>query len=42
MRYILDTSVAVSWCFDDENDAIADAAFDLLEGGAHAISPLLF
>lgn len=31
MPFVLDASVVGCWCFQDENDARADAAWDLLE-----------
>jgi predicted nucleic acid-binding protein len=40
MRFVLDASVAASWCFDDENERVADLAFDLLEAGSVATAPL--
>ena len=40
MRFVLDASVAASWCFDDENERIANLAFDLLEEGSFAVAPL--
>jgi predicted nucleic acid-binding protein len=42
MRFVLDASVAASWCFDDENERVAALAFDLLEAGSIAIAPLQF
>lgn len=39
MRYVLDASVAVSWCFR-ESDARADAAIKLLHQGAETLAPL--
>jgi predicted nucleic acid-binding protein len=42
MRFVLDASVGASWCFDDENERVADIAFDLLEAGSVAIAPLQF
>lgn len=40
MRYVLDASVAVSWCFHDEQDVRADAALKLLHAGATPIAPM--
>ena len=31
MPFVLDASIAACWCFHDEHDARADAAWDLLE-----------
>jgi predicted nucleic acid-binding protein len=42
VRFVLDASVAVSWCFHDEQDARADASFTLLEDEAAALVPLLW
>jgi predicted nucleic acid-binding protein len=42
VRFVLDTSVAVSWCFDDERHPIADAAAELLKRGESAGVPALF
>jgi predicted nucleic acid-binding protein len=40
LRFVLDASVAVSWCFHDEQDSTADAALELFLAGADPISPL--
>lgn len=40
MRFVLDASVAVSWCFHDEQDSTADAALELFRAGADPVSPL--
>ncbi|MGE0524488.1 MAG: type II toxin-antitoxin system VapC family toxin [Variibacter sp.] len=40
MRFVLDASVAASWCFQDENDVRANAALELLQGDAHAVAPM--
>ena len=42
MRFVIDASVAAAYCFDDENEPVADAAFTLLEGGGEALAPVLF
>jgi predicted nucleic acid-binding protein len=42
VRFVLDASVAVSWCFHDEQDARADISFALLEDEAAALVPLLW
>jgi predicted nucleic acid-binding protein len=42
VRFVLDTSVAVSWCFDDEHHAVADAALEILKRGESAGVPALF
>jgi len=40
-RFVLDASVAVAWCFEDETNAIADDALSVLESGA-ALVPLVW
>lgn len=40
LRFVLDASVAACWCFQDEEDARANAALKLLQGDAHAIVPM--
>jgi predicted nucleic acid-binding protein len=42
VRFVLDTSVAVSWCFDHESHPVADAASELLQRGETAGVPALF
>jgi predicted nucleic acid-binding protein len=42
MRFVIDASIAASWCFDDEDDPVANKAFQLLEARAEAIAPALF
>jgi predicted nucleic acid-binding protein len=42
MRFVLDASVTVAWCFQDEQDARADAAFAALQSGASAVVPSLW
>ncbi len=42
MRFVLDTSIAACWCFHDEEDARADAAFALLQNESEAVTPVLF
>lgn len=42
MRFVIDASVAAAYCFDDEDEPVADAAFARLEGGATAVAPALF
>lgn len=39
MAYVIDASIAACWCYHDEQDHRADAAFDLLER-EHALVPL--
>jgi predicted nucleic acid-binding protein len=42
MRFVLDASVAAAWCFHDEQDARADAAFALMQNEASALVPSLW
>ncbi|PZA10864.1 PIN domain nuclease [Rhodopseudomonas palustris] len=42
MRFVIDASVAAAYCFDDEDEPIADAAFARLHGSATAVAPALF
>lgn len=42
MRFVVDASIAASWCFDDEDDPVANKAFAMLEAKAEAIAPALF
>jgi predicted nucleic acid-binding protein len=37
--FVLDASVALAWCFDDESSDLADDILDLLKGGSQAITP---
>ena len=41
MPFVIDASVAASWCFPDENEAHADAAIDRLESD-EAVLPALW
>jgi predicted nucleic acid-binding protein len=40
-RFVLDASVAVAWCFEDETNPAADHALSILESGA-ALVPLVW
>jgi predicted nucleic acid-binding protein len=42
LRYVLDASIAASWCFQDEFHPIAETASTLLLGSASAVTPLIF
>jgi predicted nucleic acid-binding protein len=42
LRYVLDASVAASWCFEDEFHPIAEIASALLLSSASAATPLIF
>ena len=41
MAFVLDASVTASWCFEDEEAPVADAAMDRLPED-HAIVPALW
>jgi predicted nucleic acid-binding protein len=38
-RIILDASVAVAWCFEDESTAFTEAVLELLASGANGLVP---
>jgi len=40
-RFVLDTSLALAWCFDDESSSTADAILDLLVS-SEAIVPTIW
>ena len=40
-RFVLDTSVALAWCFEDEASAAADKVLDLLHT-AEAVAPAIW
>lgn len=42
IRFVLDCSVAVSWCFEDERAPFADSLLDLLADGGEAVVPSLW
>jgi predicted nucleic acid-binding protein len=42
MRFVLDASASLCWCFRDEQSSLADHGFALLLGGAEAIVPALW
>jgi predicted nucleic acid-binding protein len=42
MRFVLDCSVAISWCFSDESNSYADAVLVLLTEDAEAVVPGIF
>jgi predicted nucleic acid-binding protein len=42
VRFVLDASVAAAWCFHDEQDARAEAAFALMQSDASALVPSLW
>ena len=41
-RFVLDASVAVAWCFDDEVSEVSEAALNLLHAGAELIAPAVW
>jgi predicted nucleic acid-binding protein len=41
-HFVLDASVALSWCFEDEANTYADRILDLLAHGAEAQAPAIW
>jgi predicted nucleic acid-binding protein len=41
-RFVLDASVAVAWCFEDETTPLTERILDLLSTGAEALTPALW
>ena len=41
-RFVLDASVTVAWCFEDETTAYTETVLDLLAGGSEALAPALW
>ncbi len=41
-KFVLDASVALSWCFQDESSDFADGILDLLRTGSEAITPAIW
>jgi predicted nucleic acid-binding protein len=41
-RLILDASVAVAWCFEDESTAFTEGVLDLLSEGTEALTPAIW
>jgi len=41
-RFVLDASVAVAWCFDDESTAFTEGILDLLSAGGEAVAPAIW
>ncbi len=37
--FVLDASIAVAWCFEDESSDFSDGILDLLRTGSEAIAP---
>ena len=42
MRFVLDASVTLCWCFEDEQSPVADRAFSLLRSDGEALVPILW
>lgn len=38
-RFVLDASVTVAWCFDDESTPFTEGVLDLLSAGAEGVVP---
>jgi len=38
-RFVLDASVAVAWCFEDESTKFTESVLDCLSGGSEALVP---
>src|SRR3984957_19902455 len=41
-RFVLDASVAVAWCFEDEATKFTESVLDLLSSGAEALVPAIW
>jgi predicted nucleic acid-binding protein len=41
-RFVLDASVAVAWCLEDEATKFTENVLDLLSGGAEAVVPAIW
>jgi predicted nucleic acid-binding protein len=41
-RFVLDASVAVAWCFDDESTPFTEGVLDLLSAGAEVLTPAIW
>lgn len=41
-RFVLDASVAVAWCFEDEETRFTETVLDLLSAGAEALVPSIW
>jgi predicted nucleic acid-binding protein len=41
-RIVLDASVAVAWCFEDENTPFTEGLLDLLSAGTEALTPAIW
>ncbi|MGA3205137.1 MAG: type II toxin-antitoxin system VapC family toxin [Bryobacteraceae bacterium] len=38
-QFVIDASVTVAWCFDDESTTFTEGILDLLSAGAEAVAP---
>ena len=41
-RLVLDASVAIAWCVDDESNALSEDVLDLLASGGQAVVPAIW
>jgi len=41
-RFVLDASVAVAWCFEDETTKFTEGVLDLISAGAEALVPSIW
>ena len=41
-RIVLDASVAVAWCFEDESTPFTEGVLDLLSAGTEALAPAIW
>ena len=41
-RIVLDASVAVAWCFEDESTGLAEGVLDLLSAGTEVLAPAIW
>ena len=41
-RFVLDASVAVAWCFEDETTKFTESVLDLLSAGVEALVPSIW
>jgi predicted nucleic acid-binding protein len=41
-QFVLDASVAVAWCFEDESSAASERVLDLLSAGGEALVPSIW
>jgi predicted nucleic acid-binding protein len=41
-RFVLDASVAVAWCFEDESTPFTEGVLDLLSAGTEVLTPAIW